>query len=74
MGYEASSLMDIITSMKKTTQIVRLVLAGIGSVSLVVAAIGIANTMIMSIYERTSEIGVLKVIGADLKDIRKHFS
>ena len=73
MGYEASSLMDIITSMKKTTQVVRLVLAGIGSVSLVVAAIGIANTMIMSIYERTSEIGVLKVIGADLKDIRNIF-
>lgn len=73
MGFEASSLMDIINSMKKTTRIIRVVLAGIGSVSLIVAAIGIANTMIMSIYERTSEIGVLKVIGADLKDIRNIF-
>lgn len=54
-------------------QILQLVLAGIGSVSLIVAAIGITNTMIMSIYERTKEIGVMKVIGCYLKDIRTMF-
>ncbi|MFA7463280.1 MAG: FtsX-like permease family protein, partial [Anaerovoracaceae bacterium] len=46
---------------------------GIGAISLLVAALGIANTMIMSIYERTKEIGVMKVIGANLRDIRKMF-
>ncbi|MBP5750061.1 MAG: FtsX-like permease family protein, partial [Firmicutes bacterium] len=46
---------------------------GIGGISLLVAAIGIANTLIMSLYERTREISVMKVIGASLKDIRKMF-
>ena len=40
---------------------------------MLVAAIGIANTMVMSIYERTKEIGVMKVIGASLKDIKRLF-
>ena len=49
------------------------VLGGIGAVSLLVAAIGIANTMMMSIYERTKEIGVMKVLGCSLRNIREMF-
>ena len=41
--------------------------------ALLVAAIGIANTMMMSIYERTKEIGVMKVIGCSLGNIRQLF-
>lgn len=48
-------------------------LMAIGAVSLFVAAIAIANTMVMSTYERTREIGVMKVIGASLLDIKRLF-
>lgn len=52
---------------------IQLVLGGIGAVSLVVAALGILNTMIMSIYERTREIGVMKVLGCEVRHIRAMF-
>lgn len=73
MGYEAYSLTDALESMKKTSGLIQAILGGIGAVSLFVAAIGITNTMVMSIYERTKEIGVMKVIGAQLKDIKRLF-
>lgn len=73
MGFEAYSLNDWLESMKKTAAMIQGILGGIGAISLLVAALGIANTMIMSIYERTREIGVMKVIGANLRDIRKMF-
>ena len=52
---------------------VTLILGGIGSVAFIVSAIGIINTMLMSIYERQKEIGVMKVIGASINDIRSMF-
>ncbi len=59
--------------MKSQFAIIQAVLGGIGAVSLFVAAIGIANTMMMSIYERTKEIGVIKVLGCSLKNIKQMF-
>lgn len=73
MGFQASSQMEWIEQSQKTYDMIQLVLGGIGAVSLFVAAIGIANTMMMSIYERTKEIGVIKVLGCDLKNIRNMF-
>ncbi len=73
MGYQASSQMQWVEQAQQTYQIVQLVLGGIGAVSLFVAAIGIANTMMMSIYERTKEIGVIKVLGCDMRNIQGMF-
>ncbi len=73
MGYEAWSLTEYLEQLQGTANMIQMVLGGIGAISLVVAAIGITNTMIMSIYERTKEIGVMKVIGAKLKDIKRMF-
>ncbi len=73
MGFECFSLSDILKSMQETALGIQALLGGIGAISLLVAALGITNTMIMSIYERTREIGVMKVLGANLNDIRKLF-
>lgn len=73
MGFRASSLTDSLEAMKETTKMLRLVLGAIGAISMVVAAISITNTMVMAIYERTKEIGIMKVIGASLKDIKRLF-
>jgi ABC-type antimicrobial peptide transport system permease subunit len=73
MGYGTYSLLDILKSMQETAATMQTVLGGIGAISLFVAAIGITNTMVMSIYERTREIGVMKVLGCMLGDIRNLF-
>ncbi|MCL2353479.1 MAG: FtsX-like permease family protein [Defluviitaleaceae bacterium] len=69
MWFEA----QLVLSQMESTRTLQNLLLATGIVSLVVAAIGIANTMIMSIYERTKEIGVMKVIGASVKDVRRLF-
>nr|WP_317378463.1 FtsX-like permease family protein [uncultured Faecalimonas sp.] len=73
MGYTVSSNAEYLKSMQSQFAIIQAVLGGIGAVSLLVAAIGIANTMMMSIYERTKEIGVIKVLGCSLRNIKQMF-
>jgi ABC-type antimicrobial peptide transport system permease subunit len=72
-GYRAYSMADSLEGIEETSKTIQAVLGGIGSITLLVAAIGIINTMIMSIYERTREIGIMKVIGASFFDIRMLF-
>lgn len=73
MGFQAYSNMDYLNSMQESSKMIQAVLGGIGAVSLLVAAIGIANTMLMSIMERTKEIGIMKVLGCGLRNIRNMF-
>ena len=73
LGYSAFSLKQIIDQIDQGFGVFRGILAGIGGVSLLVAAIGIANTMIMAVLERTREIGIMKAVGAAPNDIRMLF-
>ncbi len=73
LGFYAQSNKELLESAQKNLQIIELVLGGIGMVAFLVAAIGIANTMMMSTYERTKEIGIMKVLGCDMRDIQKLF-
>jgi len=67
------SLSDVREGLQETQRASQMLLGGIGAISLLVAAIGIANTMFMSIYERTKEIGVMKVLGCPLNGIQSMF-
>ncbi|HXK77415.1 MAG TPA: ABC transporter permease [Oscillospiraceae bacterium] len=73
MGYQTSSMASMREEINEQMKTVQLVLGGIGGVSMLVAALGITNTMVMSIYERTREIGVMKVLGCKLSNIRTIF-
>lgn len=73
MGYKSSSMSDYTQQIENFSKTIQMVLGGVGAISMLVAAISIANTMIMSIYERTKEIGVMKVLGCQIVDIKKLF-
>lgn len=73
MGYDTRSLNDELESIQNVFKIVQVVFGGIGAISLLIAGIGITNTMVMAIYERKKEIGVMKVIGASIDDIKRLF-
>ena len=64
MGYGVYSVQDAVEMAEQQTARIQYLLGAIGGVSLLVAAIGIINTMMMSIYERTKEIGIIKVLAA----------
>ncbi|MCS7211069.1 MAG: FtsX-like permease family protein [Chloroherpetonaceae bacterium] len=73
IGLNATSFTDQFEEFKKLFLLFDLALAVIGTVALVVATLGIANTMVMSVMERYREIGIMKAIGAGDDDIRKIF-
>lgn len=74
LGLEVITLEEIIKKVVKYFRFFELGLGVFGFIVLAVASMGIMNMMIMSIYERTREIGVLKAVGARAVDIVKIFS
>ena len=72
-GYSCSTDDEGLQEQKKVMRIVQLILGAIGGVSMFVAAFGISNTMVMSVFERTKEIGIMKVLGCDIRDIKDIF-
>jgi putative ABC transport system permease protein len=73
LGYKASSMLDNMKDIKQMFIIMDSILGAIGIMALFISTLGLVNTLIMSIYERTKEIGILKSLGARDKLVRKLF-
>src|ERR1043165_1727130 len=73
LGFGSFSIVDEIDQIRTVFLIIDSVLGLLGGISLLVASFGIANTIIMSILERTREIGIMKAIGAEDREIKLIF-
>jgi ABC-type lipoprotein release transport system permease subunit len=73
LGFGSFSIVDELDQIRLVFLIIDSVLGLLGGISLLVASFGIANTMIMSILERTREIGIMKAIGAEDREIKLIF-
>lgn len=73
MGFSAFSLIDASNNIRLVFGVFDAFLGIFGSLALVVASLGIVNTLVMAILERRREIGVLKALGASDRDVRQLF-
>jgi putative ABC transport system permease protein len=72
-AYDATTARDMLSSLLSILSMIKYALGGIGAISLVVGGIGIANVMMLTVKERIREIGVMKALGATMRDIRLEY-
>lgn len=73
LGYQAFTPQSFVQGINGFFVILQVIFGGVGAIALLVAAIGIANTMAMAILERTREIGLMKAVGATNRDVLSVF-
>ncbi len=73
MGFNTFSLTDQVEEINTVFIFMDLFLFAVGMIGIVVASLGIINTMVMSILERYKEIGIMKAVGASNRDVKKIF-
>ena len=66
-------MQEILSSMREVLGIMQVFLGSVGAISLLVGGIGIMNIMLVSVTERTREIGIRKAVGAKRRDILRQF-
>lgn len=69
MGFRASSIGERITQMNRVFDITKIVLLVLGAIAMIVASIGMFNTLTISLLERTRDIGIMKALGATDREI-----
>lgn len=73
-GFETSSLTDTLTEINNIFKFFNLILVGFGSIGMIVAVLGMFNTLTISLLERTREIGLMMALGARRRDVRRLFT